>query len=135
MRLRKAHLEFLGLQRIVHVATADARGTPHVVPVCPVVADGRVYFASGATGRKIENLRANSRVAISADEYSEAWDGLRGLVVTGTARVHARDATFRRIRRRLYAKYPQYPTASAIGDRDSVVVEVTPTGVFSWGFD
>jgi len=49
--------------------------------------------------------------------------------------VHARDATFRRIRRRLYAKYPQYPTASAIGDRDSVVVEVTPTGVFSWGFD
>ena len=135
MRVRRAYLDFLALQRVVHVATADARGVPHAVPVCHVVADGRVYFATGKTGRKVRNLRANPQVAVSADEYTESWGRLRGVTVTGPARVHARNATFRRIRRRLYAKYPQYPKEAALGDRDSLIVEVTPRHVYAWGFD
>jgi uncharacterized pyridoxamine 5'-phosphate oxidase family protein len=110
MRLRRAHADFLNLQRVAHVATADVRGVPHVVAVCLVVESGRLYFASGKTGRKIRDLRANPHVAVSADDYTESWDRLRGMVVSWTARVHARNPTFRRIRRRLYAKYPQYPT-------------------------
>jgi PPOX class probable F420-dependent enzyme len=135
MRLRRAHAEFLARLRVAHVATADARGRPHVVPVCLVVDGGRLYFASGKTGRKIRDLRANPQVAVSADDYTEAWGGLRGVVVQGEVRIHARDATFRRIRRRLYAKYPQYPAEAALGDRDSVVVAITPRRVFAWGFD
>lgn len=135
MRLRRAHAEFLNLQRVAHVATADVRGVPHVVPVCLVVEAGRVYFASGKTGRKVRDLRVNPHVAVSADDYTEAWGGLRGLVVSGTARVHARNPTFRRIRRRLYAKYPQYPTEATLGDADSVVVEISPRRVYAWGFD
>jgi nitroimidazol reductase NimA-like FMN-containing flavoprotein (pyridoxamine 5'-phosphate oxidase superfamily) len=106
-----------------------------VVPVCPVVDGGRLYFASGTTARKIRNLRANPQVAVSADDYTEAWSGLRGIMVSGEARIHARDATFRRIRRQLYAKFPQYPAEAALGDRDSVVVAITPRRVFAWGFD
>jgi nitroimidazol reductase NimA-like FMN-containing flavoprotein (pyridoxamine 5'-phosphate oxidase superfamily) len=135
MRLRRTHAEFLALQRVAHVATASAKGVPHVVPVCLCVEGGRLYFASGKTGRKLLNLRANSSIAVSADDYSEAWDGLRGVTVQGTARIHARSATFRRIRRRLYQKYPQYRTEAALGDGDSVVVEITPRRVFTWGFD
>ena len=135
MRLRRAHAEFLALQRIAHVATANPRGIPHVVPVCLVVEAGRLYFASGKTGRKVEDLRVNPQVAVSADEYTETWGRLRGIVVSGTAQVHARNSTFRRIRRRLYAKYPQYPAEAALGDRDSIVVEITPRRVFAWGFD
>lgn len=135
MRLRRAHAEFLDLLRVAHVATADPRGVPHVVPVCLIVDKGRLYFASGRTGRKVANLRANPSVAVSADEYSEGWKRLRGVVVQGTARVHARNPTFRRIRRRLYLKYPQYPGEAALGDKDSVVIEVTPRRVYAWGFD
>jgi PPOX class probable F420-dependent enzyme len=135
MRLRRAHADFLARQRVAHVATASPAGRPHVVPVCLWVEGGRLYFASGKTGRKIRDLRANPEIAVSADDYTEAWDGLRGVVVQGTARIHARNAAFRRIRRRLYQKYPQYPTEAALGDGDSVVVEVTPRRVFAWGFD
>jgi nitroimidazol reductase NimA-like FMN-containing flavoprotein (pyridoxamine 5'-phosphate oxidase superfamily) len=135
MRLRRAHADFLNLQRVAHVATADVRGVPHVVAVCLVVEAGRLYFASGKTGRKIRDLRANPHVAVSADDYTESWDRLRGVVVSGTARVHARNPTFRRIRRRLYAKYPQYPTEATLGDHDSVVVEITPRRIYAWGFD
>jgi len=133
MRLRKAHAEFLALQRVVRVATADARGVPHVVPVCAVVADGRVYFASGADARKIQNLRLNAQVAVVGDDYTEAWGGLRGVMVVGTARLFPRGPRFRRVRRLLYAKYPQYEREAALDEDDAVVVEVTPTHVFSWG--
>lgn len=57
------------------------------------------------------------------------------MVVQGTARVHARNPTFRRIRRRLYVKYPQYRTEATLGDTDSVVVEITPRRAYAWGFD
>jgi PPOX class probable F420-dependent enzyme len=134
MRLRKAHAEFLAHQRVVHVATASPDGTPHVVPVCAVLRAGRLYFASSTGGRKIANLRANPRVAVSADDYTEAWGGLRGLVVTGTARLVTARGPFRRIRRLLYAKYPQYPTEAALEEGDALVVEVTPVRVFDWGF-
>ena len=34
---------FLETRRVVRLATADARGAPHVVPVCFAVADGTLY--------------------------------------------------------------------------------------------
>jgi hypothetical protein len=69
------------------------------------------------------------------DHYSEDWDALRGVMVQGTAALIERGPRFRRIRRLLYAKYPQYPLEAALGDDDSVMIELTPTHVFTWGFD
>lgn len=135
MRLKKAYAEFLERARVVRVATADARGVPHVVPVCSAVAGGQLYFGSGEDARKVRNLRANPRISVVADDYSEAWDGLRGVLVTGQARLHTRGAAFQRARRLLYAKYPQYATEAALGVGDSVIVEVVPAHVFAWGFD
>jgi nitroimidazol reductase NimA-like FMN-containing flavoprotein (pyridoxamine 5'-phosphate oxidase superfamily) len=135
MRLRRAYAEYLARQRVAHVATASPKGAPHLVPVCLWVEGGRIYFASGKTGRKIRDLRANAQIAVSADDYTELWARLRGVVVSGTARIHARNATFRRIRRRLYQKYPQYRTEATLGDGDSVIVEIVPRRVFAWGFD
>jgi nitroimidazol reductase NimA-like FMN-containing flavoprotein (pyridoxamine 5'-phosphate oxidase superfamily) len=135
VRLRKAYAEFVARARVVRVATADARGLPHVVPVCAVVDGDRLWFGSGDDARKVRNLRANPRVTLVADDYSEAWDGLRGVMVAGTATIHARGPRFRRARKLLYAKYPQYPTDAALDEGDSAIVEVTPTHVFAWGFD
>jgi hypothetical protein len=56
-------------------------------------------------------------------------------MVQGTAAVLAKNPRFRKVRSLLYEKYPQYPEESAIGERDSVVVEVTPKHVFAWGMD
>jgi len=135
MRLRKRDATFLERARVVRVATADREGVPHVVPVCPVLANGRLYFGSGNDARKVANLRANPHITVVADDYSEAWDGLRGVMMVGEARLHARGPTFRRARRLLYAKYPQYEPEAALGVGDSVIVEITPTHVFAWGFD
>lgn len=134
MRLRQVHARFLARQRVVRVATAGPGGTPHVVPVCAVLVDGRIYFGSARTGRKIAHLRANPQAAVVADDYSEAWDALRGVTVSGTARLIERGPRFRQIRRLLYAKYPQYAEEAGLDVGDAVIVELTPRQVFAWGF-
>jgi nitroimidazol reductase NimA-like FMN-containing flavoprotein (pyridoxamine 5'-phosphate oxidase superfamily) len=133
-RLNKTQAEFVNWERSCRVATAGASGVPHLVPVCHVLGGGKLYFASGK-GRKVKNLRENPRVTVTVEVYSDHWDGLKGVMIQGRARLIERGPRFSRVRKLLYRKYPQYPREAAISPSDSVVVEVTPTRVFAWGFD
>jgi len=56
VRLKKAVTRLFERERVCRVATAGAGGVPHLVPVCQVVAGGKIYFASGNDGRKVLNL-------------------------------------------------------------------------------
>jgi PPOX class probable F420-dependent enzyme len=134
-QLTKTLADFVAWERICRVATAGAGGVPHLVPVCHVVAGGKVYFASGDDGRKVKNLRENSRVTLTVDLYSDHWGTLKGVMIQGRAKLIEGGPRFRRVRDLLYRKYPQYPREAAISPSDSVAIEVTPTRVFSWGFD
>ena len=131
VRLTKAQAKMIEWERVARVATVG-KGMPHLVPVCHMLSGGKIYFGSGKRGRKVRNVRANPRLAMTVDCYSDDWDQITGVMVQGTARVIERGPRFRRLRRRLYAKYPQYPREAALGDTDSVIIEVTPTHVFSW---
>jgi nitroimidazol reductase NimA-like FMN-containing flavoprotein (pyridoxamine 5'-phosphate oxidase superfamily) len=126
---------FVRYERVCRVATAGARGMPHVVPVCHVLVRGRLYFGSGNDGRKVLNVRENAQLAAVIDVYSDAWSQLRGVMLQGPARLIERGPEFQRIRKALYAKYPQYRSEAAIAPSDSAIVELTPTRVFTWGFD
>ena len=135
MRLNKKVASLIAYERVCRVATAGAEGRPHLVPVCHVLARDKIYFGSGDDGRKVQNLRANPQIAITIDLYSDDWAQLRGVMVQGTARLIERGPRFKRARQRLYAKYPQYAKEAALSPSDSVIVEVTPTHVFTWGLD
>ena len=81
MRLKKTVARLFERERVCRVATAGLRGMPHLVPVCQVVADGKIYFASGNDGRKALNLTANPRVAVTIDLYSDDWTLIKGVMV------------------------------------------------------
>jgi uncharacterized protein len=135
MRLKKPLAKLIAAERVCRVATAGGSGAPHLVPVCSVLVDGKLYFASGRDAKKVKNLRANPKIAVTVDLYSEDWSNLKGVMLQGTTSIVEKGPRFRKIRSLLYEKYPQYPEESAIGERDSVIIEVTPTGVFSWGVE
>jgi nitroimidazol reductase NimA-like FMN-containing flavoprotein (pyridoxamine 5'-phosphate oxidase superfamily) len=125
--------DMLRWERVCRVATAGGGGMPHLVAVCHVLVRDRLYFASGADGRKMLNLRENPQLALTVDVYTDTWPQLRGVMVQGRARLIERGPAFRRIRAALYAKYPQYPREAALSPSDSTIVELIPTHVFSWG--
>ena len=134
VRLRKAEAQFIQWERVCRAATVGESGWPHSVPVCHVLDGGRLYFASGTDAKKALNLRAVPRVTLTFDLYSDHWASLKGVMVQGTAKLIEQGPRFRRVRVLLYKKYPQYPGEAALDEKDSVIVEVTPTRVFSWGF-
>ena len=135
MRLKKTIAHLIEWERVCRVATVGEAGMPHLVPVCHVLSGGKIYFASGDDGRKVLNLRANPRLALTIDLYSDDWTNLKGVMVQGTAALIDKGPRFRKIRALLYKKYPQYPDEAALDESDSAIVEVTPVHVFSWGIE
>lgn len=135
MRLKKAVSQLLQLERVCRVATADRSGASHLTPVCQVVADGKIYFAIGRDSRKFANLRRNPRLAVLVDIYTEDWPRLVGALIEGPATLIERGPRFRKIRKLLYEKYPQYPGESAVEEGESVIVEMMPQRATSWGTD
>jgi PPOX class probable F420-dependent enzyme len=135
MRLTKKVSKLIAGERVCRVATAGADGAPHLVPVCHVLAGDKIYFASGDDARKVANLRENPRIALTVDLYSEDWSHLKGVMVLGAATLIARGPRFKTARARLYEKYPQYAEEAALATSDSVIVEVTPMRVFTWGLE
>src|SRR5256885_8279880 len=106
MRMTSAIVRLIERERVCRVATAGRRGMPHLVPVCQVVAGGKIYFASGNDGRKVLNLAENPRVAVTVDLYSEDWTHLRGGMVQGRAGPIRGGAA---VRPRPRAPFPQDP--------------------------
>lgn len=127
-------LEFVRWARACRVATVSPDGVPHLVPVCHALVGQKLYVGSGKDATKIRNLKSNPRIALTVDEYSDHWAGLKGAMVQGRARLIERGGEFTRAREALYEKYPQYSKEAALAPSDSVVIEVTPTRVFTWGF-
>jgi nitroimidazol reductase NimA-like FMN-containing flavoprotein (pyridoxamine 5'-phosphate oxidase superfamily) len=133
MRLKKVEWEFVAYQRVCRVATVSRDGRPHNVPVCPILEGDRIYFASAADGVKVQNVRATGQVALAYDEYTEAWPGLKGILIWGTGRVVEAGPSFRRVRKLLYRRFPQYESHAPLEEKQSVIIEVTPTRTFGWG--
>ena len=64
--------------------------------------------------RRLANIRANPRVALLIDHYSEDWQALWWVRVEGTARRVERDADGERALRAKYAQYSDVPITSLI---------------------
>jgi PPOX class probable F420-dependent enzyme len=131
---------FLERQRAARLATADAGGAPHVVPVCFVLLGDTAYIAIDEKPkaadflrlRRLRNIAENPRVAIVADVYvDDDWSLLGFVMLRGNARLitpeveeHARAVAA------LRAKYAQY-RAMALDERPVIAADVT--SVTAWG--
>jgi len=127
--------------RVARLATLDAKGGPHIVPIC-FVFDGKVFYT--AIDRKpkrvsperlvrMQNIRATSRVALLIDEYDEDWARLWYVLIRGKAELIPNSAQQERASaiRKLRAKYPQY--AHGMLAEDAPIIRITPDRTTGWG--
>jgi len=79
--------------RVARLATADASGRPHLVPVVFALAGETIYSAVDAKPkrstalRRLANVAANPRVALLVDHYVEDWRQLWWVRADGSGRV------------------------------------------------
>jgi PPOX class probable F420-dependent enzyme len=99
---------------VVRLATIAEDGRPHLVPVTFAVAGDHVYTAidhkpkRGRDLKRLRNIRADPRVALLADHYTDDWAGLWWVRADGTARILADPVDMAGPIDLLVRRYPQY---------------------------
>ena len=129
---------FLLSQRVARLASADARGVPHVVPVCFAVAGETAYITvdekpkhrPGRTLKRIRNLVENPAVALVADHYEEDWQRLGWVMLRGRAEILHEGEEHDRAQTLLRARYAQYREMSLAA---LSVIAIRIARVASWG--
>ncbi|MFG1709888.1 TIGR03668 family PPOX class F420-dependent oxidoreductase [Nonomuraea sp. M3C6] len=113
-----------GEARVARLATVDAGGTPHLVPVTFAVQGDVIVTAVDHKPKKttnlqrLRNIRHNPRVSILVDHYDDDWTQLWWVRGDGTAVVHddgpAREDAISALTRK-YRQYQQHtPEGPAI---------------------
>ena len=130
---------FLVRQRVARLATADADGRPHNIPVCFVHAPGAIHVALDEKPKdvpvtrlkRVRNILENPSVALVADRYAEDWSVLAFVMVRGKAGLlepgtEEHGAAVRLLR----GKYHQYEEMRI---EENPVISIRPERAASWG--
>jgi PPOX class probable F420-dependent enzyme len=130
--------DFLIAQRVGRLATADARGNPHVVPVCFTLSKDTLYItidekpkrSAGRPLKRLRNLMDNPSTAFVADRYDEDWIRLGWVMLRGRAEILVDGPEHDHAQALLRERYAQY---RAMHLAELPVIAVRIQRATSWG--
>jgi PPOX class probable F420-dependent enzyme len=108
--------------RVARLATADAAGRPHIVPIVFAVDGDRVYSVVDAKPkrstalRRLANARENQHVSVLVDHYDDAdWGALWWVRADGMGRiVDPTEPEWDRAVALLHGRYPQQQAVASV---------------------
>jgi PPOX class probable F420-dependent enzyme len=130
--------QFLTRQRVAHLATADGRAIPHVVPVCFAIVAYTLYITidekpkrgSAFTLKRLRNIAQNPAVAVVVDRYDENWARLGWVMLRGRAEILSEGTEHDEAQALLRSRYPQLGPMQ-IAQYPVIAVRIEQTT--SWG--
>ena len=131
---------FIRRQRVARLATVDAAGSPHIVPICYAYDGSRLFSAvdekpkrvSATKLQRLVNIQRNPRICLLIDEYDEDWSRLRFVIIHGTARIADAGVDYRSAIELLREKYAQY-RKMLFAEGVNPVIVMMPTRYVPWG--
>ena len=129
---------FVESMRVARLATADANGIPHVVPICYALIGDDLYVTIDEKPKhpdvramkRLRNIEANPAVAVVVDRYDEDWSRLAWVMLRGRADVLDHGDEHDRAQAGLRERYPQYRTMRI---ESLPVIAVRIARVTAWG--
>lgn len=113
--LTEAARAFCERARVARLATADAKGVPHLVPVCYAILGDSLYVTidekpkrTGIPLKRLRNIAENPEVAVTVDRWDEDWRRLAWVMLRGRAEILSDGEEHDRAQTRLRERYPQY---------------------------
>jgi PPOX class probable F420-dependent enzyme len=113
--LSEAARGFCERSRVARLATADAKGVPHLVPVCYAIIGGSLYITIDEKPKRVDiplkrlrNIAENPEIAVTVDRWDEDWARLAWVMLRGRAEILAAGEEHDRAQARLRERYPQY---------------------------
>ncbi|MGI8562726.1 MAG: TIGR03668 family PPOX class F420-dependent oxidoreductase [Candidatus Dormibacter sp.] len=129
MRERQREAEVLAAP-VGRLATLNPDGSAHVVPLCFVLAQARIYWAVDQKPkrtrqlRRLANLLRDPRVSLLVDHYEADWDRLWWVRIQGRATVLEAGPEQASALQLLQAKYPQYAAQAPAGPFVRITIDV-----------
>jgi PPOX class probable F420-dependent enzyme len=130
---------FVSEQRVARLATADAEGNPHVIPVCYAF-DGEHFYTpldekpkrvTQDKLRRVRNIKVRPEVALVIDQYDDDWSRLGYILIQGQAELLSpENASYGTALLLLRERYIQYRTMPL---EKYEVIAITPGHIVSWG--
>ena len=136
-RLSERQRRFLGRSRAGHLATADAGGAPHLIPVCYAVEGESLYITIDEKPKRrdlplkrVRNILENPQAAFIADRWHEDWNRLAWVMLRGRAEILYDGAEHDSAQALLRERYPQYLTMDLA---ELPVIALRIARATSWG--
>ena len=112
--LTERQRRFLEASRVGHLATADAMGAPHLIPVCYAADEGTLYITVDEKPKRrdiplkrVRNILDNPQAAFVVDRYDEDWSRLAWVMLRGSAEILDSGPEHDRAQALIVARYPQ----------------------------
>ena len=135
--LTQQERSFIDAHPVARLATADATGAPHAVPICFVVLDDTLYLTidekpkqDARRLKRLRNIAENNQGAVIVDRYDDDWSRLGWVMLRGSAEIIETGSEQAAAQAALKARYPQYRTMELGG---LPVVAVRIARVARWG--
>ena len=135
--LTERQRRFLEASRVGHLATSDARGAPHLIPVCYAADDATLYITVDEKPKRrdiplkrIRNILDNPQAAFVVDRYDEDWSRLGWVMLRGSAEILKAGPEHDRAQALIVARYPQLKAMHIAG---LPVIALRIARVTDWG--
>jgi PPOX class probable F420-dependent enzyme len=135
--LTERQRRFLEASRVGHLATADAKAAPHLIPVCYAAAGDTLYITVDEKPKRrdiplkrVRNILDNPQAAFVVDRYDEDWSRLGWVMLRGPAEILQSGPEHDRAQALLIARYPQY---RAMRIADLPVIALRIARATDWG--
>ena len=128
---------FLDHRRVGHLATADASGAPHLIPVCYAVDDHTLYITVDEKPKRqdiplkrVRNILENPQAAFIVDRYDEDWSRLGWVMLRGPCEILHEGPEHDRAQAMICERYPQL---RAMHIAELPVIALRIARATSWG--
>ena len=128
--------EFLKKQKILHLATVDKTGTPHIVPVWYMYSTNKIYIGTNTKTEKAKNIKTHKKVSFCIDVGVNA-PSIFGVMGQGTAKLIKDTHIVSRLAKKILLRYfkdLKNKSAQDILDDTDCIIEIMPKKYAAWEY-
>ena len=128
--------EFLKKQKILHLATVDKTGTPHIVPVWYMYSAKKIYIGTNTKTEKAKNIKTHKKVSFCVDVGVNS-PSIFGVMGQGTAKLIKDTHIVSRLAKKILLRYfkdLKNKSAQEILDDTDCIIEIVPKKYAVWKY-
>ena len=128
--------KFLRKQKILHLASVDKNGMPHIIPVWYLYSGKKIYIGTNTKTRKAKNVKSHKKVSFCVDVGVNA-PNIFGVMGKGNAKLITNKKKVSTLAKRIllrYFKTLNKKSAKEILDDTDCVIEITPKEYSIWKY-